>query len=180
MRELIIGFSTNKSPYNLISGAIRLAQRTNYSHVYIRTESDWWQRSLIYQASGISVNMMTLNVFEKDNKIIKEFRIQVDDEVYKEVVRYAMDQCGIGYGWTQLFGLGFVLFVEALTGKRISNPSKGGFICSELVARLLRQLEDTLNVEDFLIQNNLTYDTISPKDIDTLLSRYFPSNLLES
>ena len=74
MRDLIIGFSTNKDPKNVIAGSIRLVQGTEYSHVYVRTpESRYWNRSYIYQASGLKVNMMTNDVLFLDllNSLIK-------------------------------------------------------------------------------------------------------------
>lgn len=173
MRELIIGFSTHKNKYAPFSLAIRAVQGTDYSHVYVRTESKYWNRSYIYQASGTKVNMVTLPVFLDSNVVLKEFRIQVPDETYKKVVGYAMDKCGKDYGVFQILGLVYVLAAKRVCDKNIKNPIKDGFICSELVAILLRELSDQFQIEDFLYENKLTYDTITPKDIDLLLSRYF-------
>ena len=174
MRDLIIGFSTNKDPKNVIAGSIRLIQGTEYSHVYVRTpESRYWNRSYIYQASGLKVNMMTNDVFLECNKVIKEFKISVPDDIYKEIVGFAMDQCGKSYGLMQLVGIAYVLGANCVTGGRHKNPWSKGFICSELVAVLLKMMDDDLHVSEFMKEKGLTYDTITPKDIEMLLERYF-------
>lgn len=170
MRTLIIGFSTGRTT---VAAAIRLAQGTKYSHVYIRTVSEKWGRSFIYQASGTKCNIITYQRFVKQADVIKEFEIQVSEDVYQEIVGGAMDLSGEDYGVFQLVGLGLVLAVRALTGIRIRNPFKKGFICSEMVARLLKEYDDVLGVADFMERQGLEWDTITPKDIDLLLTRYF-------
>lgn len=170
MRTLIIGFSTGRTP---VAAAIRLAQGTKYSHVYIRTISNSWGRSFVYQASGTKCNIITYQRFLKHADVIKEFEIQVSEDVYQEIVGGAMDLAGEDYGIFQLVGLSMVLAVRALTGIRIRNPFKKGFVCSEMVAKLLREYDEVLNVTDFMERNDLTWDTITPKDIDLILTRYF-------
>lgn len=172
MRTLTIGFSTNASEYNVLSAAIRCVQRTPYSHVYVKVHSNYWDKDIIYQSSGTAVNMMTEPIFLRHSKIIKEYEIQVEDDVYKAVVGYAISQCGIKYGLLQLLG---ILAVEAvsLVGKNIENPWGSGYICSELVAQMLKRMGDVFQMDGYLAGNNLTYNNITPKHIDKIMSRFY-------
>ena len=172
MRTLTIGFSTNKSKFNILSFLIRCFQRTEYSHVYVKVHSSYWNKNIIYQSSGTAVNMMTEEVFLHKAKIIKEYEIQVEDHIYKDVVGYAIDQCGIKYGFPQLLG---IIAVEAvsLVGKNIENPWGSGYICSELVAKMLKKASEVFQMDYYLEQNKLTYNTITPKHIDRIMSRFF-------
>lgn len=159
MKKLYIGFSKPRNKkFPIISWLIRLFENTPYSHVYIRWNSDYLERSIIYQASGSSVNFEEGRNFIKKNEILTEFELLVSEDIEKNIKQKAMDLCNISYGIKQISGLLLVKLFK-LFNKNIQNPFSDGsatYVCSELVA-------DLLIVTDF--ESDKSLDNITPKDI---------------
>lgn len=165
MRTVSIGFSRPKSKFVPFSWAIRKVLNTPFSHVEIKFKADSFDRVLIYQASGLAVNFMEETRFLEGHEICAEFSIEISDETYIKTVQFAIDNSGVPYGISQIFG---ILYVKALAlfGKRVKNPFANGssnYVCSELVAEILKEII-CLDVEDDL-------DTISPKEVFELLKK---------
>ena len=119
-----------------------LADRSSFSHAYIEFNSEFYQRNLIYQASGLSVNFIGEDLFNSKEVTVKEFTIPISDEAKKQVVQFAIDHAGLPYNIGGVVGIGAVKFC-ALFGKRIKNPITGnGYFCSELAAQILQDFED--------------------------------------
>jgi len=146
MKKITIGFSSHE--YNLLSWAIRTVENTPYSHVYIKVHSDSLDRDIIYQASGLAVNFVGTKIFEEKAIIIKEFELDVSDETYLTVIRFAIDQAGKPYGLLDLLGFLYMKAGRAM-GFNTHNPIRDGeqsYVCSELVATIIAEFIDK-NVE---------------------------------
>jgi hypothetical protein len=163
MQTLTIGFSKAKSKWKILSTLIRWLEGTEFSHVFIRWNSEYLQRDVIYQASGSMVHFMEGKRFDSINQTVDKFDILLSDATRKKVIQFAMDQAGAPYSVKQLVGLGLAKLMNSL-GFKGSNPFKDGrshYICCELVAEVLIEL-------GYSISQNL--DEITPKDIYELLS----------
>ena len=161
MKKITIGFSRPKK-WNLLSYLIMKVQKTEYSHVYIKFYSSSLDREIIYQASGLQVNFVGSEIFNKNHVTVKTYDLHVDDETYKNALVFAVDKAGISYSMKQLFHiLGYML-----TGKTsFFNKNLDGYVCSELAAEMLK---DELNLP---ISENL--NLIIPRDIDQLLEKHY-------
>jgi hypothetical protein len=156
MKNLIIGFSTHKKP-TILGSIIKLVEKTEFSHVYVKLYSESLDRQLIYQASGLLVNFVGEEVFYEKNKDIMTFNIPITKEQQTKLLQKAVDNCGKPYGIKDLFGIGLVR-LGRLFGIRVKNPMADGsatYICSELASSILVELGfDFSNLDD-----------ITPKDL---------------
>lgn len=148
MRKVILGFSKPKKVFPVFSWAIRLAEWTPYSHVFVRINSEHLGTTLIYQASGTQVNFMGLKHFEDAAHIIKEFEFEISDENYKELLCWAVREAGAPYGIKAVLG---ILLVKCFNLKRnpFSDKDKTWF-CSELAGKILRDFIGVYLKEDEL------------------------------
>ena len=67
MEKIYIGFSTHTG--NLLSKTIQLVEGSKFSHVYIRKVSKYGE--YVYQASGLAVNFMNIDIFKAHNVIVE-------------------------------------------------------------------------------------------------------------
>lgn len=140
MAKIYVGFSSPKT-WKPFAEAIKLAEGTQFSHIYIRmpTKAKYGQ-DLIYHASGLAVNFMSSVIFESHNNIIKEFELDIDPETYNKTIAFAISKAGIPYGVKQILGIAICILGRKL-GKTWKNPFADGdcsYICSELVAEIAR------------------------------------------
>lgn len=158
MKTIAIGFSRPKK-FMILSWLIRKIQRTEYSHVYIKFQSDKYKRNLVYQASGLQVNFVGEEVFKDHCEIVKECSIQVSDEIYTKMMTFAIDRAGYPYSIEQLFNI----VIYMITGKaRTFSDGRSGYVCSELVGEMLRTILGVLIKKDL--------DIVTPKDIYNALT----------
>ena len=140
METIYIGFSRPSGWFKPFSWAIRLLQWTSYSHVYIRVHSNSIDRDIIYQASGLQVNFIGLDLFKSKEIIIKEFPVQITPETKIKVLQYCTDMAGKPYGILEVFGFPWVIF-NSFIGRHVNNPFSDGtnsFVCSEFVGDILK------------------------------------------
>jgi len=159
MRKIVIGFSRPKKFWAPFSWLIRAFDGFSpYSHTYVRFRSEKYDRSLIYQASHLMVNLMGERVFGQQALIVREFDLEINDETLKKVMTFAIDNAGEPYDLKSVFGIAMMKIV-ALFGKRIKNPfgNGRGFFCSELVGAILVEVIDT--------RIYLSIPTMTPRDI---------------
>jgi len=156
MSKLIIGFSTHKK-FTILGSIIKLVEKTEFSHVYVKLYSESLDRYLIYQASGLIVNFVGEDIFYAKNKDIATFSLDITKEQQVKLLQKAVDNCGKPYGVADLFGIGWVR-LGSLLGKKFKNPFADHgktYICSELASTLLLELGFNFN--------NL--DDITPRDL---------------
>lgn len=160
MKNIIIGFSKPKNhPFPIFSWLIRLYEKTAYSHVYIRWQTDLTDQNLCYQASGSSVHFLGSKKFNESIDVIEEYSIEISDAKYKDMVRFCIDNAGYEYGLMQAIGI-FIVDLFSLQ----TNPWKKGYICSELVASMLQS--------QLLVTIDKDLQLITPKDINVVCKKY--------
>lgn len=160
MCGITVGFSTSKD-FSLVAWTIKSIEKRPYSHAYLKYYDPFLDRNIIYEANGLSVDLISESRFLKDNIVIQEFRIELgDEELKKEVLRHAFDTIESKYSFIQLLGIGIVKIFKNF-GRTISNPfddtNRTGYICSEVVAEILKEVLKVPIIEDL--------DSISPSDL---------------
>ena len=164
METIYVGFSRPQGWFEPFSWAIRLAQWTSYSHVYIRAHSESTDRDMIYQSSGLQVNFIGLNRFKTKEIIVKEFPVQVTTETKIKMLQYCMDTAGASYGVLEVFGFPWIMLNSAL-GRHVNNPfaSSTSFVCSQFVGDILKDV--------------LGYPLPNPENLDPKQVYQYLSNL---
>ena len=168
MKTIYVGFSKPRSGFQPFAWAIRLWEGTEYSHVYIRMPSTFLATDVIYQASGMAVNMMSFERFNGHAEVIKEFAFFIDESTERSLLQSAMAHLGASYSIKQIAGM-VLARVYQLIGwddgsKR--NPLTDGraaYVCSELAAEVLTQYLGADIKQDL--------DLVTPKDIYEVVER---------
>jgi hypothetical protein len=164
MNSIIIGFSKPKK-FKLFAWAIMKGYNIPYDHVYIKFHSDSYERDLIYQASGLAVNFMSVDIFNSINDVVQEFTFPITDDNKKAMVQFCIDNVGKPYGFKDILGLAWARVLE-LCGKKVNNPVNDGqnsWVCCELGAYVL----ETFVGKDIPEQLN----DITPLDLYNYLSK---------
>lgn len=169
MQTVTVGFSKPKK-WKPFAALIMWGYDIPYDHVYIKFHSSFYDRDVIYQASGTMVNFMSPVLFESVNQVVKEFTLQITDENMIKMVQFAMDNAGKPYGIKQCLGLAIVRIAQ-LFGKSIQNPFKDDgetYVCCEMA-------EDIVN--DFTsVKIAQSADNITPKSMYDALSQILTTN----
>lgn len=165
MRKIVVGFSKPKAGFVPFAEAIKKVLGSQFSHTYIKFKADSFNRVLIYQASGTAVNFMAEERFLDHNTVVAEFDLEVSEEVFNKTLQFAIDQVGTPYGMSQIFG---ILYVKALGlfGLKAKNPfpnGSGNYVCSELVAQILKEIIG--------LKVDIDLDLIDPKEVFELLQQ---------
>lgn len=155
--KVYLGFS--KRPRNLISETICLAERSKYSHVYVRVISKYGE--YVYQASGIQVNFMNINVFKKHNIIVEEYEFDIDDAGKTKLLTFFIKYAGVSYSMKSLFKIAIMMICDKI---KFKGDGEDTFICSELGALFS---EVILGVD---IDENT--DFITPKRLNLYIKKY--------
>lgn len=162
MKTVVVGFSKPRK-WKPFSWLIMTGFRIPYSHTYIRLYSNSYNRFLIYQASSSMVNFMNVETFDEEAEVVREFDVQMDDETYLTMVRFAIDNSGKAYGVKECFGLAYVRIME-LFGKTVKNPYADGdktWVCSALISEILRDYAGQVLAKD--------PDDMTPLDVFQLM-----------
>lgn len=150
MKTIVIGFSKSSLKIAPFSWLIMWAQKTPYSHVYLKLHRDDIDRDIYYQASHSMVNLMSKNQFLAQETVVEEFEFEISDENSKKIHQFCYDQLGKPYGVMEILGLA-VKITAGWIGIKMDNPVKDGansFFCSELIAYLLQTCENVKLSED--------------------------------
>lgn len=158
MNTIFIGFSKPKK-FRIFAELIKLVFATPYDHVYLKFNSNFFSRDLIYQASKLMVNFMGLKTFHEENEIIREFEVDLTDDQMKALIQFSIDNACKPYGISEALGLGYVRLAE-ICGRKVKNPFGGGtdnYVCSVLAAYILQNFTSHTYEGDF--------QDMSPRDV---------------
>lgn len=166
-----IGFCTNRRSF--ISKVIRWFTRSRWSHTYVIRQTD--PDILVLEAGKYQVQIVPITKYESS----KYQNVFFVPEGFKSEdialgLMAAGDKIEANYGWLQLVGNIPVIIMKRLFGMKISNPSKGGIVCSELVLQYLRGLDPTGP------WRSLDRNTVSPEDLCEVLSSHAKFKKVES
>lgn len=156
MTNIYIGFSI---PKKFKVGAHILAWWMNkeYDHAYLRFESSSIP-STIYQASHGMVHFREYDNFQSDNKVIKEYKIQVSDELKLEMLIKCIKLAGEPYAYVDLLKIPISEIIHEWFGYVVPFKDTKGYVCSALMGNLITsELGIKFNKPTFLLR---------PDDID--------------
>lgn len=161
METIIIGFSTNKS--SMLSKIIKSIENSNYSHVYIRRKSKYGE--YVYQASGLQVNFMNIDIFLKNNNIVEEYEFEFPDNKKEKLLEFFVKYAGAGYSISSLFKILAIVSAKRIGYNLKFNGDKdNSFICSELGAFMCEEILE--------IPIDSDIDFISPKMLNPIIRKY--------
>jgi hypothetical protein len=158
MALIVVGFSKPKT-WKPFAWLIQTAYGTSYDHVYVKLPCLEFNKDIIYQASGMKVNFMGVDVFKSENVILDQFDVDVLPENRIKMIQFAIDNAGKPYSLKEIFGF-FIVRAAFWCGKNISNPFRDGtnaYVCSELVSYLLQEFDS-----EELPKN---YQDMTPRDV---------------
>ncbi len=164
MAKLTISFS-RPHVFKIYAWLIMKVENTHFSHVAISWKSEYLDREIVYQASHTMVNFCEGKRYIRNHLITDTFEVDMDENIQKKVIQFAMDHAGIPYGFKQVLGIGYIKLM-GLFGKKVNNPFNNGkntYVCCELVADILKQY---FNMDKTI---NIPLDNITPKQLYNLL-----------
>jgi len=159
MENMIIGFSKSKG-FKPFSWAIRLFEGTNYSHVYIKFENTYYGDTEIYQASKGMVNHLLEPQFLVENEVLAEFLLSFEEK--KNIIKFLRERLGRPYSVSTVIGI-FLSKVGIISRKFYDNEH--AYICSELVARVLKEMNK--------LPNTIEVDKATPEQLYNLCLHNF-------
>lgn len=151
MKKITIIFSTASKGFVPFAWLIRLWEKTPYSHVSIKLNTN--HGDLIYQASHSMLNFMSFNNFLTINRVIKSFELEVTNQEYDIIMRWCIHTAGLPYAVKQVINVGL--------GKYIFKPDgEQRQVCSEVIGRILDKTGTKFKKP---------FDLLSPRDIYEVL-----------
>lgn len=149
MKKLRIGFSKPKDKWlPIFSWAIRLYERTPYSHVYIRWQTKWntW---LCYHAASVMIHFLGESSFAKHLTIVEEFEFEITDAQFDRLMSFCTKYVGEDYALFEVLMIPMWDFLSkrGQTVPTLANSTNKQY-CAELVMRALAEMDG----------ENLTFD----------------------
>jgi len=154
--KIFIGFS-KPSEFKIGAELISLWTNSPYSHVYMRFEYKCSKSAIFHAAHGM-VHFKSPTNLQKENTIIKEYSIEVDQCEHDEIFDECMELAGEPYSRLTLLKIFLSDIIFYTTGRVINWSNSPGYICSELVGKVCT---DRLN-----IHFNKPIFLLKPNDID--------------
>ena len=153
----------------IFSWLIMLYQWTRFSHTYVVFQtSNILNDDTVFQSSKGMVNAMSYTVFKKENFPIDEYIFEISTDTYNTILNELHGTMGTKYGTMQNVGILYVDFMK-LFGKRVRNPWKKGYNCSELVyIHVLRHLYPDLDEDPDLITPEDVYNIVKSRQLTTI------------
>lgn len=159
-----IGFSAPRK-FKIGAAAIKLWQRSNFSHTYVRFESKSMP-SVVFHASKGMVHFREFDLFQMENEIIYEFKIPVKSR--KRCIVDCISRAGDEYGYSELAKI-IAYDIAHTFGFELDMANSEGYICSELVGNILYNHAGlTFNKPYFLLTPNDIFLKVSQLTFDTI------------
>ncbi len=143
MGRITIGFSTPKK-FKATSQLIKLYEGTNFSHCFISLPpNNKTPFRRLYHASHGDVHCLKYGKFKKENNIIHEYKINIEEFKIVEIEEFLWNQLQKPYSITQILQIAFNL--------QLSKNKNNAFICTEIVAKIVKKyLDENIRDLDFL------------------------------
>lgn len=151
--KIVFGFSHAKSPYKLGSRIISIAEKREYSHVFIKYGDE------VFQAAHGNVHALPYGEFLKDSVVVKTYTIEYTDAEFQKVLAFRNKMLGRPYSQVQIA----VLTLLKLFGikKNIMVDGTFSFICSELATYVA-------SIHNIPVPTDK--DTVTPSDFEEILN----------
>jgi hypothetical protein len=95
-----VGFFVSKD-FSPISWLIRKITKTPFSEIYFKFRDKKLKQGKIFYTNGINIEFLSENIFDKNNKTIAEFPIQVNKALHEEFLNECYKNAGIKYNVLQ-------------------------------------------------------------------------------
>ncbi len=141
MATIHIGFS-KPNTYKIGAEAISWWMGTEYSHVFIVFEYQD-SKSAVFHAAHGSVHFKSLDNFKLSNNIVKMYSINVPNEKHDQLFDRCMNLSGEDYSKLELAKIFTQDLYYSICKKQLPFEDSTGYICSELVGKLLIAEFDT-------------------------------------
>lgn len=154
-----------KSPLAFIGRLICFLEGVGYSHVSFFFEDTHLQRLIGYETAFGGADFISPHKFNKKNKTVKSWTIEVTEAELLDLYRYLWDIEGTRYGKAQIFGL-LIKRVARMFGKKIRNPFSDGSttqVCLETIGRSLEKISKIKAQE---------WDELGLREIDEVLKPF--------
>lgn len=132
--KITVGFSYHLG-FAPISSLIRWYLGRSFSHTYIKLQLSELEEPSVFHAVGKGVSILSYSNFLKMNVAVKEFELEISEELYLGICNEFHDFAGTSYGALQ--NLGIILYDKGIVKK---NPFSTGINCSEWVAYCLEEV----------------------------------------
>lgn len=160
-RTFKIGFSKPKNRiFPIFSYFIKWFLKTEYSHVFVQFDSESLGTSLIYESVGEGVRFISFDLWKEKAEITDIFEIEVDTDIYKEIMRFCINNSGKEYGFSQNIGV----FLAYLT-KLSHNPFNKNQNCSETTAKIINIIKKIFNSDINLVTPRDIYEVLSENKV---------------
>jgi hypothetical protein len=126
-----IGFSTTGG---WLSRIIRKMTAAPVSHCFLVFHSEAFGKDMVLEASGRGFRMMSWRRFDRGNKLVAMYRLNLPEQKQREAFEQLGDRLGDAYDTLSLFGF---LLRKWFRLKRTPFDSRDKLICSEVVALFL-------------------------------------------
>lgn len=156
--KVYVGFAKPNGGFVPFAWLIQWVERRTYDHCYIRFQEptgDW----MIFQASGMAVNLYNLNIWSSVNIPVKEYEIDITDQQFASLWAFIKSNLGVPYSLIEDFG---ILLMKIFKLK--SNPYGKGMsaeFCSQLASNVCKLLGIPISEDS---------DSIDPSELDQILS----------
>jgi hypothetical protein len=137
--EITIGFSYHKG-FAIGSWAIRMFLNKPFSHVYFKYKEKDLNTPTIYHAVGKGLTYISEDNFHKENETVSEFKINISEELFKELKNDCHEHASMDYGFFQNFGIVAVRALARIGIEIKKNPINDGINCSEWAFYILEEI----------------------------------------
>lgn len=162
--KIYIGFS-KPSKFSAFASLIEAVECRGYDHVYVRIQEPISNRWMIFQASGLAVNLISAQNFLSSKISLKEYEIDYTDVQYKAIWDFINTSLGLPYSLLEDFGI--LLMKVFNLKKQPFNKGMSAWFCSALGAQVCKIL--SIDIPEKI-------QSIDPSALDTILSnRGLPS-----
>lgn len=143
--KIYIGFAKPTTTFPIFGWIIQWVESRPYDHVYIRMPEPMDNEYIIFQASKSIVNIFNKDIFLASNASLKEYEIDITDEQYIQLWRFALANLGIPYSLKEDFGI--LLMKVFHLKKQPYNEGMSSQFCSKLGAIICKMLGISIPVE---------------------------------
>jgi hypothetical protein len=136
--NIYVGFSHPKS-FSPFASLIEAVEDRGYDHVYIRIQEAISNRWMVFQASGLVVNLISAENFFNNRVSLKEYEVTATQVQYKNVWDFINQNLGLPYSLIEDFGI-LLMKIFKLKNQPF-NQGGSAWFCSKLGAKVCEILD---------------------------------------